>query len=175
MGWCGINLFLRGDLFGKSLVENPRVISPKKNLFPATFWKMSRPKAKTTFWEFLGDTYPPRHSFCIENTCCEVCLKKIQYTLKDRFPRHFLDEHFGKHLPKLVIKQLPNRSMTFVFPEVSSKAIQKICFNIFLNTAFDPSKRCRIFGNIFLPHISQDSLGVFLKYFRQDFLEISCG
>ena len=97
------------------------VISPKKKMYPATFWKMSRPKARKK----LGDIYPPKHRVCIENTCCEVFLKKIQYTLKDRFPRHFLDEYFGKHLPKLVIKQLPNRSMKYCW-EVSSKTIRRL-------------------------------------------------
>ena len=83
------------------------------------------------------------------------------------------EEYVGEHLPKIVINQLPNRSLKFFYPDVSSKAIQKLCFNLFLITAFDPSKRCRIF--VFLQHISQKHLGVFVEHVQQDLLEISCG
>ena len=85
---------------------------------------MSRPKARKN-WEIY---IPQNTAFVLKilvASCCEVFLKKIQYTLKDRFPRHFLDEYFGKHLPKLVIKQLPNRSMKYCW-EVSSKTIRRL-------------------------------------------------
>ena len=98
--------FPQGVLLSKSLVENPRGDISQEKLCPATFWKMSRPKARNHFGR-----YPQRHRMCLENAFCDVCLNKNQHTLKDRFPRLFPEFFLGNISQEMAIKQLPDRSL----------------------------------------------------------------
>ena len=60
MGWYGINLFLRGDLFGKSLVDNPRGDISQEKIISSNLLEDVSPKGKKSFWEIS-----PKDTACV--------------------------------------------------------------------------------------------------------------
>ena len=89
------------------------VISSKKNLFPTTFGKMSRPKVKTYFGR-----YQPKQRSRFENTFWGACLKTFSRDTN------------------MVSKQLPNRSLNFFlgkYPPRLWKNTLRRCWTVFEN------------------------------------------
>ena len=110
--WCPKRFFYGAKKLFSGIVSGagffPSTVSSKNNLFPTTFWKMSRPKARKYFGR-----YHLKHCSCFENTfwggCLKICSRNIGGQMSPTFPWRILWE-----IPPMVSKELTNRSLAFL-------------------------------------------------------------
>ena len=102
------------------------VISPKKNLFPATFWKMSRPKARNHFGRYISPKTPRLYWKYLLRGMPEKRSIHIGGQISTTFPWRIFWETSPKTSHQTTPQQIPEVLLGSIFQNYANFTIRRL-------------------------------------------------